>query len=369
MIVIISNAIPPDHSGAGKRMYSFFQYLIRNNYEAKYITYTPSANENVVVIKKYKIDKYFWKIIPISAFISSLVQIALKILNGNFKSTDGIRTVWLVSTNPMAAAASVIFRLSGFRIITQNVLMHSDDPSRRPGGRLNITHKLRMLQYRNTHVVTSNSIGLYELSKPHHPNCIIIPNPVEIQVIKNTIKPGNKTDILFIGRISFRKGADIVIKVIDLIHQTEPELKFTFVGPYDDMDNELMKIYNSCKNINRSNVIFAGYQEDTVSWYRKADIFFLPSRREGFPTVFIEAMSYGIPVVAKKLDGITGYIFDNGYPAVVDSNDPVEYAEELMRLIHNNTYYTSVVEMLGNKVSRFDKNRIYNQYIKLIKNP
>jgi len=322
----------------------------------------------VIVIKNIAIENYLWKFSPIFVFLFSLAQFVYWYIKGSFKSTDGIRTVWLVSSHPLDSAASMFFYYAGYRIITQNVLMHSDDPSRRPGGRLNISHKFRMLQYRFSHAVTSISPGLYELSKPHHPNCSMIPNPVEIQKVKNPGKSGKKTEILFVGRVSLRKGADILFRVIDLVHKKGPKIMFTLVGPYDDMDEELKNIYNSCENINRSNVLFSGYQEDIQPWYRKADIFFLPSRREGFGTVFIEAMSYGIPVVAKKLDGITEYIFENGYPGVLNSDDPVEYAEELLRLIHDNKYYDSVVKMLENKVSRFDKNSIYNQYIELIKN-
>jgi glycosyltransferase involved in cell wall biosynthesis len=77
------------------------------------------------------------------------------------------------------------------------------------------------------------------------------------------------------------------------------------------------------------NVHFAGYQEDMRPWYTNADIFFLPSRKEGFPSVFIEAMAFGLPLVVKKLEGITDFIFDNGYPGVIDSEDPGEYANNI----------------------------------------
>ena len=366
MIIIICKSAPPEHTGAGKRMYSFFRYLKNEGYEVKFVTNTPLDEKDVIVIKKCTIENYLWKFSPLFVFLFSLAQFVYWYIKGNFKSTDGVRTVWLVSSHPLESAASVFFYYAGYRIITQNVLMHSDDPSRRPGGRLNIFHKLRTLQYRFSHAVTSNSPGLYKLSKPHHPNCIMIPNPVEIQKVKNTVKPGKKTDILFVGRVSFRKGADIVFKAIDLIHIKDPEIKFTLVGPYDDMDEELKNIYSSCENINRSNVLFAGYQEDTQPWYRKADIFFLPSRREGLGTVFLEAISYGIPVVANKLYGVTDYIFDNGYPGLIDSEDPEIYAGKLLKMINHPHYYEMLVAEWQPKLRRFETENIFKKYVNLI---
>lgn len=346
-------------------MYSFFKYLMSNGYKAKFVTNTLVADDNVIIIKKYSFENYLWKISPIAVFLSSFIQIAFRFLAGNFKSTDSIRAVWLVSVNPMAAAAGVLFSLAGYRIITQNVLMDSDNPGRRPSGKLRIAHKLRTLQYYVTDTVTSNSPGLYEISKAHHPNCIMIPNPVDMPDTRIRNKPRSIPNVLSIGRLCHRKGTDIAFKTINIVHRSNPEVKFTFVGPYDETDIRVWKIYETCKNINRDNVCFAGYQTDTRSWYMNADIFFFPSRNEGLPSVVIEAMSFGIPVVAKKLEGSTDYIFDNGYPLLINSEYPEKYADEILKLISNTRFYKLIARYLHLNLSRFDKEKIYKSYIKL----
>jgi glycosyltransferase involved in cell wall biosynthesis len=367
MIVIVSKFAPPDHSGAGKRMYSFFQYLKTEGYEVRFVTNTKKNEDALLTIKIHPVEKYGGGSLSSAlTFAYTYFQLVYRYLVGNFKSTDGIRTVWLVSSSPLAAAAAVFFNLLGYKIVTQNVLMHSDDPARRPSGLLNLTHKMRLMQYYLSDRVTSNSPGLYELSKAHHPNCVMIPNPVEIPEINDAEDKRLRRNILIVGRLSYRKGADIVFKTIDIIHRTRSDIKFTFVGPYEDMDSELRWVYNSCENINRDNVHFAGYQQDPRPWFTDSDLFFLPSRKEGFPSVYIEAMAHGLPAVVKKLEGVTDYIFQNGYPAVIDSEDPVEYATEITRLIDDDHYYHSLVKDLRSNVTRFERQMIYNQYMKLI---
>jgi glycosyltransferase involved in cell wall biosynthesis len=364
MIIIVSTYAPPDHSGAGKRMYSFFQYLKEKGYEVRYITTTHLDEDKVVVISANPVEKYLGPLVGLSTFLFTFCQLVYRSLTGRFADTGSLCSVWLVSTNPLTAAAGVFFNFLGYRIITQNVLMHSDDPARRHSGLLNITHKLRKLQYYISDAVTSNSPGLYNLSKAYHPNCVMIPNPVEIQGIPKREKIGTNINILIVGRLSFRKGTDIAFRTIDKIHRSNPDIKFTFVGPHED--EWLVHIYDSCKYINRKNVHFADYQEDMHPWYTNADIFFLPSRNEGFPSAFIEAMAYGIPLVVKKLEGITDFIFDNGNPGVIDSEDPNEYANTISRLIDDKELYLSLVKKLRNDVSRFYKDNIYDQYIKLL---
>jgi glycosyltransferase involved in cell wall biosynthesis len=366
MIILVSRFAPPNHSGAGKRVYSFFQYLKERGYEVRLITNTQKTEKNLVVIKNNPIAEYSGNISPIVIFFYTFAQLVYRYISGDFKVSDKIRTVWLVSASPLTAAAGLFFNLMGYRIITQNVLMHSDDPARRPSGKLNLTHKLRMLQYYLSDMVTSNSPGLYELSRAEHRDCVMIPNPVEIPGTKTRRIRNSRRNILIVGSLSLRKGTDIVLKTIDIIHKSLQETNFTFIGPNKDVDRYLMEIYEACENINRKNVHFLGYQSDPRPWYKNADIFFLPSRREGFPSVFIEAMAYGLPVVVKKLDGITDFIFDNSYPGVIDSEDAEQYAKAITQLLVDDAYYLSLVTKLKKNVLRFEKEKIYGEYLNII---
>jgi glycosyltransferase involved in cell wall biosynthesis len=366
MIIIVSNAVPPEHSGAGRRMYSFFQYLKNNGFEVRYVTHTPIVEENLIVVRKHQVEKYLGRFASILIFLSSLLQLIYRLFTGIFKNRGKVRCIWLVSVGPITAAASVVFKCMGYRVITQNTLMYSDDPARRPTGILNIHHKILRFQYYLTDVVTSNSPGLHQLSEPHHPYCVMIPNPVEIQEGTGFNNHRSRKNILIVGKLSHRKGTDIVFKIIDIVHRSKPDILFTFIGPYNGMDKQIQKLYDTSENINRNNVQIVGYKLDPRPWYKSADIFLLPSRQEGFGTVFIEAMSYGLPVVCKNIAGITDYVFPEGYPAIIPSEDPDAYAKQIQRLIDDDQYYLSLSKELQKNVNRFEKERIYEQYVKLI---
>ena len=347
-------------------MYAFFQYLKDKGYNVKIVTNTSSIQNDVLVVTKNPFAGIPYGIGPIITFLHSLFYLFYYVILGNFKVTDSICTVWLVSASPLTAAAAVMFNLMGYRVITQNVLMHSDDPSRRAGGLINVSHKFRRLQYYISDTVTSNSPGLYDLSAKYHSNCIMIPNPVDIQNITKWDRPQKGNYILTVGRLSYRKGTDIVFKTIDIIHKNNPDIQFTFVGPCDNMEGYLQKVYDSCVHINKENVYYAGYQKDIHSYYMNADIFFLPSRKEGFPSVFIEAMAYGLPAVVKKIEGITDFVFQNGYPAAIDSEDPEEYAKLILRLHFDRKFNESVGKKSSGNVTRFDREEIYQRYLNLI---
>ena len=59
-------------------------------------------------------------------------------------------------------------------------------------------------------------------------------------------------------------------------------------------------------------VHFAGVTRDVPSYLRAADVFVLPSRREGLPVALLEAMACGLPCVASRLPGSTDAIIDHG---------------------------------------------------------
>jgi glycosyltransferase involved in cell wall biosynthesis len=64
-------------------------------------------------------------------------------------------------------------------------------------------------------------------------------------------------------------------------------------------------------------VIFAGPTLDVQDYFRAADVFVLPSRREGLPVALLEAMAAALPCVASRLPGSTDTIIDDGVSGVL----------------------------------------------------
>ena len=119
------------------------------------------------------------------------------------------------------------------------------------------------------------------------------------------------TYVAFSGRLTFEKGADILAIAANLL----PDIIFKIAG---NVDKNLTTIFPK-------NVYLMGHlnQQELAIFYQNASCLVLPSIwYEGFPMVLLDAMNYGLPVIASDIGGIpeivehnrTGLLFDPGNP-------------------------------------------------------
>lgn len=144
-------------------------------------------------------------------------------------------------------------------------------------------------------------------------NAVIIPNGIDFEEINN-IEPGNeKSDIIFAGRLIKEKNIDLLIKAISIIIKEKPKIKCLIIGDGPEKD----KLINLAKKLKiQDNVIFKGFldnHKDLFRYMKSSKVFVLPSRREGFGMVVIEANACGLPVVVVdyKMNAATDLITDN----------------------------------------------------------
>ncbi|MBI4397742.1 MAG: glycosyltransferase [Candidatus Omnitrophica bacterium] len=106
-----------------------------------------------------------------------------------------------------------------------------------------------------------------------------------------------KKIILFLGRIHFKKGLDLLVRAFSSMHQQNPAVHLVIAGP-DDGYLQSLKRFIRRNNI-ESSVTLLGYVEgrQKLALLRDSDIFCLPSRQENFGIAVIEAMAAGLPVV------------------------------------------------------------------------
>ena len=100
------------------------------------------------------------------------------------------------------------------------------------------------------------------------------------------------------------KGYEQVIKILGNLKAKIPSLKYILSGQYDDTEEARIKQMLRQYHV-EDMVILTGFVDETelADHFLLADLFVLPSKKEGFGIVFIEAMSCGLPVVCGKVDG------------------------------------------------------------------
>lgn len=170
-------------------------------------------------------------------------------------------------------------------------------------------------------------------------NSVIIENGVNISQISSVSASYNCCDIIYAGRLIPEKHVDLLIRSISIIKEDKPDIKCRIIGegPMKDELIELADELSISDNIDFMN--FVSNQNDLYSYIKSSKVFILPSTREGFGIVIIEANACGIPAVtinssmnaAKSLIGE-----DNG---LVSDDNPESLADTINQILDNNTNY------------------------------
>ncbi len=165
---------------------------------------------------------------------------------------------------------------------------------------------------------------------------IVIPNGIDFNHIQS-IKPSNEvSDIIFAGRLIKEKNVDILIKSIQIVKQRIPNVRCMIVGD----GPERSKLEELSFNLKiQDNIKFMGFTEnydDLIGYMKSSSVFVLPSIREGFGIVVIEANACGLPVVVvnHKMNAAVDLVQDgiNGFRA---DALPEDIADKIIKSIEN----------------------------------
>ena len=132
----------------------------------------------------------------------------------------------------------------------------------------------------------------------------------------------NKPYILFVGRLHFIKGPDLLLKAFYMIADQIPRYNLIFAGNDDGMEKELKKDAINSRFSNR--IHFVGYisGEEKDNLYKNADLLVIPSRSEAMSLVVLEAALYGLESIFTDQCGLNELSKRNlGKCVKVDSNE------------------------------------------------
>ncbi len=138
----------------------------------------------------------------------------------------------------------------------------------------------------------------------------------------------------FVGRLTEDKGIPELVEAFDEVLKEVPSARLLLVGWFDRSDDALSESLRR-RILTHPAIIYTGYVADTAAYYKAMDVMVLPTWREGFPNVVLEAAASGIPVITTIATGsrdavipeVTGLLVPAGYPRAI--------AESVLRLIRN----------------------------------
>ncbi len=158
--------------------------------------------------------------------------------------------------------------------------------------------------------------------------------------------------LLTLTRLSSKdryKGYEFVLEAMKKLATKNKNIKYLLAGR--SSDNEQLFIKSLIKQYAlEENVILAGYipEEDLATLFSIADIYIMPSTKEGFGIVFIEAMYYGLPVIAGNKDGSTDALLDGKLGLLIEPNSSTEIEIAVNEIMKNINVYKPNRQLLMN---------------------
>lgn len=135
--------------------------------------------------------------------------------------------------------------------------------------------------------------------------------------------------IMAVGSLKPLKGFDVLIRAAAPVLKTHPHARLVFVG--DGSDRGLLAALAAEQGV-AAQVVFAGLRDDVDVLLRAADMLALSSRTEALPTVILEAMATGLPVVATRVGGVPELVEADRNALLVPANDEAALRAALERL-------------------------------------
>ena len=150
--------------------------------------------------------------------------------------------------------------------------------------------------------------------------------------IKKRLGLGKGTPVLgFVGRLSADKGADTILQLHKYLRNRSIEHQFLLVGPIEDEKNQFRELIDS------KSTVAVGYVPALRDYYEVMDILILPTLREGFPNVVLEAAATGIPAITTNATGAIDSVIDHVTGLVVEKRNAIAFCEATEMLLGNQT--------------------------------
>lgn len=136
---------------------------------------------------------------------------------------------------------------------------------------------------------------------------------------------GEVENILFLSRIERAKGVFEAVQTYNILKSKYPYLKMRVVGD----GSILPELKQFVKDNGIYDITFTGglSGQFLIEEYKNADFFFFTSYGEGMPTVVLEAMAFGLPVVTRSVGGLCDFFEDGKMGRITDSLTPGDFAE------------------------------------------
>ena len=180
---------------------------------------------------------------------------------------------------------------------------------------------------------------------------------------KNKIAKGKL--VLFFGRLHPTKAPHILAEVAKEIVNERKDISFAFVGPDEGEMDKVKNIVKGEKNIHVLGAIRG--KKNIAEMYQAADVYALPSYREGLPLTIFEAMASGLPIVATPCNGVPYEVKDGENGFLVEFGNKKLLKEKILEVLDNPKLAKKFSKTNKEKAKNFTWDQIAKETLELYK--
>ena len=263
---------------------------------------------------------------------------------------EGLGSFYIEDTAKNIAVRTVIEKLYKlvFLMSDKVVFVNSDDPE--------YLESKRVIKKSQIQVIKSVGIDTEEFD----PALI---KQETIDLLKKSLNIENKTVVLMVARAIWHKGVREYYESATLLAKYE-NVQFILVGDTDEGNPSSADI----EFLKSGNVLWLGHRDDVLELTAMADIYVLPSYREGVPRTLLEAASMAKPIITTNTVGCREVVKNGENGFLVPIKDSKLLANKIEQLV-NDSVERKVMGENGRimAINEFDVKEVVKQYVELYK--
>jgi glycosyltransferase involved in cell wall biosynthesis len=181
---------------------------------------------------------------------------------------------------------------------------------------------------------------------------------INIQEIKKELRIEDKFILLSLGRLSEQKNHQKLIEALSEIKNENFICLVAGDGPLEDKIKMLIEKYEISDKVN-----LLGHRNDVQNLLCISNVLVQSSIFEGFPNVFIEAASVGLPIITTDVGSSRTLVENNGI--IVKPNNSTELANAIFKMIKEYSFYEEKAIVLKDSgfLKQFHKTNMLKNYI------
>lgn len=181
----------------------------------------------------------------------------------------------------------------------------------------------------------------------------------------------NKDEFLFIymGRIVKDKGVNEMIDAFTRYRKENPKVRLMILGAFEDKLNPIGAHAADIIKENKEGVVYGGKQSDVKPFLAASQCLLLPSYREGFGLVLMEAGGMGLPVISSDIIGCNNVVDVNENGLLAEPKNANSLYEKMKVMVEDKELYHNYCNTTRMSIERrFEQKVLWNNFLEFYRN-